>query len=396
MNRRPRLLVFMHVAEMSGPARSLEPRLAALSEQYDLIVVVPHEGPVARHYANIASIVQCRLSVARIPRHPWDAVGIARNFAGDYLRARRLLRKFDPEITLIVTTALPAVALAARGRRNATMAYVGELFDKSSKRHGIPRRVIDRTVRRLFESSCADLVCCSTLVADQFSNDRVRVTVIEPSAQVASHVDQALQRARFRIPDAVVCVAAAGTLTRARGQDVLIRAVSIVRQRVPNIHCVIAGVPHENRQDVVFAADLRALAERLELANCVQFLGYVADPVALFQAVDVVVNPARFAEPFGRVGLEAAAAGTPFVSSSVGAVPSIFTNLESAVLVPPESPMELALAIVRVVNDPKLAGRVVSGARREVIPKFDPAAGIARFAEVVARINAGEHAAVTS
>jgi glycosyltransferase involved in cell wall biosynthesis len=383
----PRLMVFMHVSEMSGPARSLEPRLKALAKHWEVIVVVPRDGQVARRYSDAASIIECQLSVSRIPRNPWDAIIIARNMAGDYLRARRLVREQEPHVVLIVTTALPAVALALRGRRHITMAYVGELFRKTSERPSAFRRAVDQTVKRLYESSCAELVCCSTLVAEQFSPKRTRVTVIEPSVETAAATARGPLRKRFGIPKACVCIAAAGNLTRARGQDVLVQAIAIVRREVPDIYCVIAGVPHPNSLDGEYAMELRTLAERLEVGHLIGFPGYIDDPIALFQAADVVVNPARFPEPFGRVGLEAAAAGTPFISSAVGAVPSIFRDLGSAVLVRPDSAFELASALVRVIRDPILAKQIVGGARRDVLPRFDPSVGIADFSRIVCRLN---------
>ena len=39
--------------------------------------------------------------------------------------------------------------------------------------------------------------------------------------------------------------------------------------------------------------------------------GHVEDVADVYAAADLVVNPARFNEPFGRVPFEAAVAGSP-------------------------------------------------------------------------------------
>ena len=66
--------------------------------------------------------------------------------------------------------------------------------------------------------------------------------------------------------------------------------------------------------------------------------GHSSDVADLYAAADVIVNPARFNEPFGRVPFEAAIAGKPAVVTRVGAIPELLRDGESALIVEPDDP----------------------------------------------------------
>jgi glycosyltransferase involved in cell wall biosynthesis len=104
---------------------------------------------------------------------------------------------------------------------------------------------------------------------------------------------------------------------------------------------------------------------------------------SLLAAADVVVNPARFDEPFGRVPFEAAVAGTPAVVTLVGASGELFTDSETALVVEPEDPEAMAAAIVRLLGDEELAARLVAGAQVFARERLTPDASLEGWQRVV-------------
>ncbi len=112
-------------------------------------------------------------------------------------------------------------------------------------------------------------------------------------------------------------------------------------------------------------------------------LGQLSDIPGLFAAADIAVNPARFAEPFGRAPFEAAVAGTPAVVTRVGAADELYTDGESALVVPPEDPEAIAAAIVRLHGDPELGRRLVAEAREFAATRLTPEASVAGWQRVV-------------
>jgi glycosyltransferase involved in cell wall biosynthesis len=77
----------------------------------------------------------------------------------------------------------------------------------------------------------------------------------------------------------------------------------------------------------------------------VRFLGYRRDVPALMRTFDVFALPTR-SEPFGKVVIEAMAAGCPVVASEVGGIPEIVTNPDLGKLIAPDDPAALAAAIL--------------------------------------------------
>ena len=95
----------------------------------------------------------------------------------------------------------------------------------------------------------------------------------------------------------VPCVAAVGSLTEGRGQDVLIRAMPCVRR--PDCRLVIAGEPFPRPKDLAYRRYLVGLISQLRLGDSVILAGHVDEIADVYAAADVVVNPVRVNEAFG-------------------------------------------------------------------------------------------------
>ena len=86
---------------------------------------------------------------------------------------------------------------------------------------------------------------------------------------------------------------------------------------------------------------------------------------ALYQSASVVVNPSRVDNMPNSV-LEAMASGVPVVSTNVGGVPFILRDNITGLTVPPDNPEAMAAAILRILDDPELAGRLGAAALADV------------------------------
>jgi phosphatidylinositol alpha-1,6-mannosyltransferase len=128
-------------------------------------------------------------------------------------------------------------------------------------------------------------------------------------------------RDRYGLVDrpVVVCVS---RLVPRKGQDVLIRALPTVRDRVPDARLLIVGGGR-------YEGQLRRLAERAGVAEAVTFTGAVPYPElpAHFAAGDVFAMPCRTrrlgmdVEGLGMVFLEASATGLPVLAGDSGGAP---------------------------------------------------------------------------
>ncbi len=155
-----------------------------------------------------------------------------------------------------------------------------------------------------------------------------------------------------------------GRVQYEKGFQVLARAMTTLRARVPNVSCVIAGrgsyLPELQTQiDVEGVSDLIALP------------GFVGDEDlrALVHRAGCVVIPSLY-EPFGVVALEALAAGAPLIVARTGGLAELIVDTDAGLTFEPGNPEDLAHAVETVLRDPELAHQLTTNARRLIETKY--------------------------
>jgi glycosyltransferase involved in cell wall biosynthesis len=141
-----------------------------------------------------------------------------------------------------------------------------------------------------------------------------------------------------------------GRVKKYKRLDHLIKAMVIVKQKVPNAKCVIAG-----KDDNDLYKKLRSLAERLGLKESVLFEGGVNEErkFELMRKAWVFVNPSM-KEGFSIASLEAQACGTPVVGYRISGLVDCVKNNITGLLVPDGDWKALAEAITNLLLNEEL------------------------------------------
>ena len=151
-----------------------------------------------------------------------------------------------------------------------------------------------------------------------------------------------------------------GYIREYKGLDILLDAWPNVAAARPEARLVVAGDP------VQLGPERRGELER-QASNlgAVCNFGYIpfSDVERYFAAADVLVMPYRHISQSGVLYL-ALALGVPVVATRVGALPEMLGDGDSALLVPSESPGELARALTRLLGDADLQERLAVGGKR--------------------------------
>ena len=158
--------------------------------------------------------------------------------------------------------------------------------------------------------------------------------------------------------------AAIGRITPIKGLRELIRAFAIVVKQMPRARLRIIGSC--DPKHLGYLAELKSWVSRLGLEERVEFSGHRADVPALLHELDLVVLPSTGMEAFGRVLIEAGAAGVPVVASRVGGVPEVVLDRKTGLLVPPGDPPALAQSMLALLKDRGLARELSRENRRRV------------------------------
>jgi len=174
-------------------------------------------------------------------------------------------------------------------------------------------------------------------------------------------------------------LAIVGRLIAIKGHAVLLEAVRLARDEVPELALEIAG-------DGPLDTELRATVTRLGLDDRVTFLGRVAPPAPVYERAGIVVVPS-FGEGFGMVALEAMERGRAVIASDVGGLPEIVAAGETGLVVPAGDPAALAAAIVELGRDPARTAGLGAAGRERALSEFSQERCTARTEElyVVAR-----------
>jgi phosphatidyl-myo-inositol dimannoside synthase len=131
-----------------------------------------------------------------------------------------------------------------------------------------------------------------------------------------------------------------------KGHVTVIRALPTVLEHVPDAEYWVVG-------EGDLRPDLERLAAHLGVAEHVRFLGRVDDSClgAIYGASKIFVMPCKF-EGFGFVFLEAMAQGLPIVAGNRDASPEVLGD--AGILVDPDDPAQVAVALTRLLRDSEL------------------------------------------
>ncbi|AFM17939.1 glycosyltransferase [Mycolicibacterium chubuense NBB4] len=183
-------------------------------------------------------------------------------------------------------------------------------------------------------------------------------------------VARAEMRARYRLGGrpVVVCVS---RLVPRKGQDMLIRAMPAIRERVPGAALVIVG-------GGPYRTSLRRLAHTFGVAEHVVFTdGVPAEELPAHHAMaDVFAMPCRTrgagldVEGLGIVYLEASASGVPVVAGRSGGAPETVLDGQTGTVVDGWDVGAVAAAVGDLLADPAGAAAMGAAGRQWVVDNW--------------------------
>jgi glycogen synthase len=211
-----------------------------------------------------------------------------------------------------------------------------------------------------FES--ARTICCSQYMMEQITSifelppDKVDVIPNGIDFDSFKHdVSVDLYRKKF-VPSGGKLVFFVGRLVYEKGVQTVIEAMPLIMNKIPDVTFVVAGSgPHLNQ--------LKSMVSEFDLDDKVRFVGHLDTDAlsAFYKCADLTVVPSLY-EPFGMVVLESMAMDTPTIVADTGGLSEIVVHEETGLKFDPGNPDSLAEAMLRILQDDELAGRLTSDA----------------------------------
>lgn len=219
------------------------------------------------------------------------------------------------------------------------------------------------------------------LLADRVAEEKLRVvhSAIDPQTCRASWSQSQFQNA-FGIQEnelAVVCIA---QLIPRKGHAVLLEAWQRVTTVVPQARLLMFGRGREE-------AALTQLISGLGLTSA-RLAGFRDDVRDFLGCADVLVHAAT-REGLGIALLEAQAAGVPVVAARAGGISEAVADNQTGLLVDPDNPEALAVALIELLNDKRRRQLLGSRGPDFVSESFSPAGMVSGNLSVYKSVLAG-------
>ena len=175
---------------------------------------------------------------------------------------------------------------------------------------------------------------------------------------------------KFNLPRAskadkkVFTVVMIGRITPLKGHPYFLRAMARVIHRLPSLKVQIIGDAPVKKQS--YKDELVLLTKRLGISERVEFLGNRRDIPELLSKADCLVLSTTTHEAFGRVIIEAQAAGVPVVATMVGGVTEVIDHEKTGLLVLPKDIEAMSDAVLRILNNPSFSAGLVIEAKKKI------------------------------
>lgn len=170
-------------------------------------------------------------------------------------------------------------------------------------------------------------------------------------------------RASLGLPEGVQVIGCVAHLSPKKGQEFLLRAVALLKESHPDLHCLLVG-------EGEMQTELRRLAASLGISDRVHLLGFRPDAVAIMGAMDLLVLPSIAKEGLGLALVEAALQEKATIASNAPGIDEALEDGVSGFLVPPGNAEALAGRITQLLDDVHLRRQMGEAGRRRALEIF--------------------------
>ena len=334
--------------ELYGSDRSFVESVQAIRAAFpaaEIEVVLPRAGaigPLLEPYASRICIeplwILRRKNVKTLATFGMATLPLA------VLRAWQRIRRSD--LVYINTTVVADYILASRLCPRKCIVHV----------HEIPEGTVRSLLRLMLRWSRADIIFNSRATENAFALPAVaRTRVIYNGVEGPARPQPCTYRGDRRLRLLML-----GRISRIKGQDVLIEAVSNLPDEIrPEVRIVGNAFEDPGRE-----RDVARTIEALGLGHLITMMPFTADPNPHYLWADVVAVPSRLPESLGRVAIEAMAHGRPPVVSAIGGLMEVVEDGRSGWLVRPDSATDLSATLERIARTPDAWRDFPEAARR--------------------------------
>jgi len=361
-----RVLFLDHVSRAAGGAqRSLLDLVKNLPrERYAVVVSIPAAGAFGD------ALAACGAQVVAIPmkrfKKTLNPLALAAYVWSVLRTVPRLIRRIRRDgIDVVHANGNSAHLYGMLAGRLTGVPAIWHCRDLSDL--GLLGRLMYRMASRVVTVSQAVAARVARYGGDAGRKIRVVYNGIAPGAFQRGGSPSVCRR-EWGIGEDAFLVAMIGQVVPWKNHGVFLEAARRVLSEVPHARFVVVGGDMFGEHGPLVTS-LRARVAEWGLESRIIFAGFRDDIGRVLDSVDLLLHPAD-REPFGRVVLEAMAAGKPVVAVGRCGPAEIIRQGVDGVLTREADPGEMAEAVIRLAGDAEFRGRIAAAARERARKDF--------------------------
>lgn len=274
-----------------------------------------------------------------------------------------------------ISTLVPAARLSGKRPPVILSKRVGSYLSKRDPLHRLTYAGVSRVL------AISSVIHRNVLETTPVRQDRV-ITLhdaVDTDLFCPGRANRNALRGEFHLGEDVIVVGFVGRFSPGKGHEELLAAADTVRKQRKNVRFLVVGeASHGERQ---YELKIRSMARAVGLEDTVLFAGFRRNIPEVMAAFDILAFPSH-AESFGVVLIEAMAMELPVVSTNCDGVLDIVVHEETGLFVPPRNAVQLAGALLRLIDDPGLRLQMGKAGRRRVLEMFDQQKQIETLVEI--------------
>jgi glycosyltransferase involved in cell wall biosynthesis/uncharacterized protein VirK/YbjX len=357
--RRLRVLVVHSSAELYGADRSLLDFVQSQAGAMDITVALPTAGALVRELQRAGATVIIG-PVCKIARGMLSPYGMLRTLASVlpsviFLIAQHRKNGFD--IVYSNSIAVMGGALAARVSRVPHVWHVRENLANSRHLSAIFRVL----VRSLSDSVICNSYSTREWIAPAATDGKFRV-IWNGVNRKPTALDRTVERRRIEIRDRDILFVLVGRINSWKGQRQLVQAFAqLIKGGAESARLAIVGSPVPGQER--YESELRALIAETGCSSQIRLLPFQDEIDWVWAASDIAVVSSTQPEPFGRVAIEAMAAGLPVIAAAHGGLVEIVQDRITGLLYKPTDVRALLHAMRQLWEDQEMRERMGEAGR---------------------------------
>jgi len=367
-----KIILYVNPAsEISGAEISLLLLIEALDRhQYQPILIVPAEGSLSTK-AKSLNICTKVLSIHpfMLERDIKESVQDAFFSLRELAKIQALLEEIKPDLIHINSyrIGLPFTLVAWKLK----IPQIWHIRD-------IPNSKLKRLFVGMLTRLPNKIISISDAVANALGiKEQPNTTVIYNglSLEQFGHLSNSNFRNEYKIKNETFLIGIIGQLVPRKGHTLLLEAIAHLKQTRPMIHVVIIGgeavsIGTATKLNQAYPAYLKDRVIDYELTEQVTFTGHLNDISPILSELDLLVHAAVEPEPFGRVLIEAMAAGKPVLAPNSGGIPEIIQHRVSGLLFESGNSKELTDYIKFAIDNPETLRKIADTGKLVALQKF--------------------------